>query len=72
MPKRIHFNVGGVPEHFNLPWKKAIEELEKVDFTYGTIEFYYDYYEHKYEHLSLTSFTKGDDLKSLIFDINKK
>jgi len=26
MPKRIHFNVGGVPEHFNLPWKKAIEE----------------------------------------------
>ena len=26
MPKRIHFNVGGVPEHFNLPWKKAVEE----------------------------------------------
>ena len=26
MPKRIQFNVGGVPEHFNLPWKKAIEE----------------------------------------------
>ena len=28
MPKRIHFNVGGVPEHFNLPWKKAIEEKQ--------------------------------------------
>ena len=26
MPKHISFRVGGVPEHFNLPWKKAIEE----------------------------------------------
>lgn len=26
MPKNTQFIVGGVPEHFNLPWKKAIEE----------------------------------------------
>lgn len=26
MPKHTQFKVGGVPEHFNLPWKKAIEE----------------------------------------------
>ena len=26
MSKLIQFQVGGVPEHFNLPWKKAIEE----------------------------------------------
>ena len=26
MPKHTEFKVGGVPEHFNLPWKKAIEE----------------------------------------------
>ena len=26
MSKPIQFQVGGVPEHFNLPWKKAIEE----------------------------------------------
>ncbi len=26
MSKVIHFQVGGVPEHFNLPWKKAIKE----------------------------------------------
>ena len=24
--KPTHFKVGGVPEHFNFPWKKAIEE----------------------------------------------
>ena len=26
MSKHTQFQVGGVPEHFNLPWKKAIEE----------------------------------------------
>lgn len=26
MSKQIQFHVGGVPEHFNLPWRKAIEE----------------------------------------------
>ena len=26
MPKHTEFKVGGVPEHFNLPWKKAIEK----------------------------------------------
>jgi ABC-type nitrate/sulfonate/bicarbonate transport system substrate-binding protein len=26
MSKCVQFQVGGVPEHFNLPWKKALEE----------------------------------------------